>query len=271
MDICNNIKVTRIKKGMSKAEVAKRLNIPYTSYQNFENRTEPKVDMIKRIATVLDVSISELIEDSVLSFQYSFGNKVKNYRQDRNFTQKELAEKTGLAEITIRKIENGLIDPRKSTIQKIAKALEINISELMDFESHEQSIGDNIKKIRKSKGMLQKDLANKIGVSEARVAHYEQNYRNPTIATLKKIADALEVDVKQLYGEKQDEPMFTNDELQFMNKLLFNDIEFLTDEINHLSSLPNAKKPFIETLKNSLEPYERLLAKIKQYLGEEVE
>ena len=45
----------RKKKGLSKAELARRLNIPYTTYQNYENGREPKIDVIKQISDELSI------------------------------------------------------------------------------------------------------------------------------------------------------------------------------------------------------------------------
>ncbi|MCD7949177.1 MAG: helix-turn-helix domain-containing protein [Erysipelotrichaceae bacterium] len=49
------LKRERIKKGLSKADMARKLNIPYTTYQNYENGREPKIDVIISIAEKLDI------------------------------------------------------------------------------------------------------------------------------------------------------------------------------------------------------------------------
>lgn len=53
------------------------------------------------------------------------------------------------------------------------------------------SIGENIKKIRKEKGLTQKQLGNKLGISQAAIGQFE-NSSNLKIDTIQKIADALE-------------------------------------------------------------------------------
>ena len=40
------LKRERENKGYSKAELARKLNIPYTTYQNYENGREPKIDVM---------------------------------------------------------------------------------------------------------------------------------------------------------------------------------------------------------------------------------
>lgn len=56
------------------------------------------------------------------------------------------------------------------------------------------STGQNIKNARKKAGLTQKELAQKLGLSFQSIAQWENDLRNPKIETIKKIADALNVD-----------------------------------------------------------------------------
>lgn len=64
--------------------------------------------------------------------------------------------------------------------------------------------GERIKEIRKEKGMTQKDLAKKIGVSPSAVNKFEKQICLRR-KTLNKIADALEVPVSQIFEEVPEE------------------------------------------------------------------
>ncbi len=55
------------------------------------------------------------------------------------------------------------------------------------------SFGENMKRIRKEKGMSQSVLGDKLGVTQQTIAQYEKIQNTPKYETLKKIADALEV------------------------------------------------------------------------------
>lgn len=59
-------------------------------------------------------------------------------------------------------------------------------------------IGKNIKKIRKEKGVSQKQLAERLGTSPQNLAQYENGKRTPKIDTLRKIAAALECKVSDI-------------------------------------------------------------------------
>ena len=56
------LKRERENKGYSKAELARKLNIPYTTYQNYENGREPKIDVIKQISEELGINPSVFID-----------------------------------------------------------------------------------------------------------------------------------------------------------------------------------------------------------------
>lgn len=55
------------------------------------------------------------------------------------------------------------------------------------------NIGDMIKKLRKDKGLTQKQLADAINVSTITIQNYENNRRKPSVEMLEKISAALNV------------------------------------------------------------------------------
>ncbi len=57
-------------------------------------------------------------------------SELKNIRENKNLTQEELAEKSGLSVRTIQRIESG-IEPKGYTLKTLAKSLEIAESELL--------------------------------------------------------------------------------------------------------------------------------------------
>lgn len=60
----------------------------------------------------------------------SIGENIKYYRKKKGLTQKQLAQMTGLAEITIRQYEAGKYEPKTENLYKIRKALDVNINQL---------------------------------------------------------------------------------------------------------------------------------------------
>ena len=59
-------------------------------------------------------------------------------------------------------------------------------------------IGDQIKRIRKSKNLTQEQLGDLVGISGVAIMRYEKGQREPNKETIQKIADALETTPTQL-------------------------------------------------------------------------
>ena len=58
----------------------------------------------------------------------------------------------------------------------------------------------NLRRLRKTKGLTQEDLAFKIGVSRAYIGYIEQGRNIPSLDTLEKLAKALDVSITALVG-----------------------------------------------------------------------
>ena len=65
----------------------------------------------------------------------TLAEKVFFYRQRRDWSQQELAEKAGIRQSIICKIEKGSNMPRADTLKKIAEALGVPIGKLLDEKS----------------------------------------------------------------------------------------------------------------------------------------
>lgn len=66
------------------------------------------------------------------------GDKIKELRLRNGLTQKLLGEKCGIAEPTIRKYELGKLNPKVETVKKIADALNVPVSEIMDWSRFDE-------------------------------------------------------------------------------------------------------------------------------------
>lgn len=67
--------------------------------------------------------------------------KLREARERQFVTQQELAERTGLTEATISRIENGLNQPRISTVRRLADALGVQPEELVQWGDNAQETG----------------------------------------------------------------------------------------------------------------------------------
>lgn len=64
-----------------------------------------------------------------------------------------------------------------------------------------QKIGENIRSLRKSKNMTQKELALKSNLATSTICDIEKGRSNPSLESLKRIARALKVPVAFLVGQ----------------------------------------------------------------------
>jgi len=59
------------------------------------------------------------------------GDRIKSMRTGLKLSQSRLSQLCGLPRSTVIRIENGEVDPRLSTLRKIAKALRVETRELV--------------------------------------------------------------------------------------------------------------------------------------------
>lgn len=65
--------------------------------------------------------------------------KLKQLRAQKGFTQEELSYQSGLSLSQIARIETVRINPTVSTMFRIARTLNVNVSELFDFKLGKQN------------------------------------------------------------------------------------------------------------------------------------
>ena len=140
----------------------------------------------------------------------TIGQVIFSLRRSRQLSLTELAEKSGVTSREIAMLEQGQrVSPKLSTLEKLAKGFGMKASrlvEMMEGQSHlsveekrnAMQIGERIKAARKKAGLTQKQLGGKMGISYQAVAQWENDLRNPKIESLRAIANALEVPLRDL-------------------------------------------------------------------------
>lgn len=81
-----------------------------------------------------DFVYSKLIAMDKLEFRIAFGKRVEIFRKALNLSYRELAQKCDVDHSNISKIEKGEVDVRISTVQELAKGLDVHPQELFDFK-----------------------------------------------------------------------------------------------------------------------------------------
>ena len=92
MSFSENLIRIRKERNLTKAELAKRLNMPYTTYNNFENGREPKDDVKMKIAEAIGCSLFELMGDEMVELakkgMLSWDNEPSMYQQQNVMLEK---------------------------------------------------------------------------------------------------------------------------------------------------------------------------------------
>jgi len=103
------------------------------------------------------------------------------------------------------------------------------------------NIGDNIKKIRKDKGVLQKEAAAAVGLNNSNYNRMENGHREPTVASLIKLAELFGVNVDYLINPKTDFPVevhiedkFAQEQVRLINQLSEDNKQLVEQMINKL-------------------------------------
>ena len=78
---------------------------------------------------------------------------------------------------------------------------------------------DRIARLRKEKGLSQKDLAEQLGVSIDSVRRWEQGKRSPDVEMLNKIAEKLDTTVSYISGETENPQRSIDPLTSISNKL----------------------------------------------------
>jgi transcriptional regulator with XRE-family HTH domain len=69
--------------------------------------------------------------------QEIIGRVIRQERQNRQWTMKELGEKAGISEIYVGEIERGQKYPSAKVLESLAQALELDLSELLELMAEE--------------------------------------------------------------------------------------------------------------------------------------
>lgn len=91
IQVGNQIRKYRLKKGLSQKEMAKLADIPYSTYSNYENNNrEPNSEQLRKIADALGVSIFDIMNfNSTIDLAYEILDNSKT------LDHIDLAEKIG--------------------------------------------------------------------------------------------------------------------------------------------------------------------------------
>ncbi len=82
--------------------------------------------------------------------KYEIGNRIRKYREDRNLSQKQLAELIGVSNSRVSNWEQGINRPDADILAEICRALQVSPSELLDVHLMDGEITEQERKVLQS-------------------------------------------------------------------------------------------------------------------------
>lgn len=117
---------------------------------------------------------------------------------DKGFDPVSFHKILGLDRQVVSNYRKGLNKPNKGNLLRIASALDMTVDEVAEcFYTDLKDVG-NLEKLRILNGLTQKEVAEKLDVSESTVSLYESGKRNPNIIILKKYAELFGCTIDEL-------------------------------------------------------------------------
>ena len=111
---------------------------------------------------------------------------------------------------------------------------------------NQEVIGNFIAECRKEKNMTQQELADKLGVTDRAISHWENGRRLPDYSLLKDLCDVLSISINELFsGEKISKEDYETKAEENMSKLI-NDNYSEKKKINWIIAISVAIYRFIK-------------------------
>lgn len=123
--------------------------------------------------------------------QIPTGEDIRAARLKKGLTQSKLAEKAGVSQPLIARIESSDVDPTVDTLYGIVSALNGSSSEV-EQKDVKISMPSVLKEARKRTGYTQGELADAAGVSQPLISRIERQDVNPRSSTLRSLFNHLD-------------------------------------------------------------------------------
>ncbi|MEP2668853.1 MAG: helix-turn-helix transcriptional regulator [Cyclobacteriaceae bacterium] len=140
------------------------------------------------------------------------GDIIKQKRILNNWTTRTLAEKAGITANMVSDYERGIYKPRTKVISKLARALDIPVSDLTapddptQSESHKvirkMAIANKLRELRESRHWSVRELAQRANINHRTVTRYETGKAQPSRQVIIKLASAFNIPFTELAEAK---------------------------------------------------------------------
>jgi len=197
------IRTMRKEKNLSLDELAQKagVSVSYLSEIERDYKT-PSLKTVEKLRSALHISSREFVqnEEGVKEGQcIHLGQRIKLQREEKGMLQSDLCRLTGLSLSYICEIEAGNVFPSVDALNTIASVLEVHVKSLV---GHPDSLGKKLRNLREELGMNQAQLAKNTGLSHGLIGQLERGKVQPSLKTLEKLSNVLNVSPCYLVSEE---------------------------------------------------------------------
>jgi len=116
----------------------------------------------------------------------SFGDRLRSARHREGMTQAEVADRIGTSSTLVCKWETGVHVPYRRYAHAIRRTLGVDLPPTHDRanEVDPRGFGKLLRQTRKGSGLSQYDLADRVGVTQSTISHWELGYSKPDHAMI---------------------------------------------------------------------------------------
>lgn len=147
--IGKKLKELRLSRQMTQEELGKVLGVTTSMIGMYETGARnPSYTVLKKIAEYFNVTTDYLLgcsenpqrnivggNNDIIDNSVIIGDRIRFFRQNKKLTLKELSLKAGLSISFLSDIENGRRLPSLENLSKIAEALDVSLSDLVEKDS----------------------------------------------------------------------------------------------------------------------------------------
>lgn len=215
MYLKSNLPYLREQQGFSQRDLANMLDFSSACIAQYEIGTrEPSLTTLIRLAKIFGITIDDLLVNDLRPTGSVLSRNLKYLRKREGYRQEDMAHLLGYRDkSSYCLIEGGGTKLSVESLVNISEFFGVTVDDLLKKDLSKESADDslskdmrpagsllslNIRYLRKSSRITQKELARLLGVEDPAVSKYESGDNKPTIEGLVNISEFFGVTVDDL-------------------------------------------------------------------------
>lgn len=214
MGIPENIDALLEKFDITQETLARIAGVSPSSVSHWRRGQVPRMAAVDRICEHFGLAWDDIMTNSFglaaketawradLQPGESIANNVKRFRESKGMTQEEFGNVAGVSAMAVSQWENGRAVPRMGALERIAEFFNAPKGDIIDGrEKRASGIAENIKALRQTLGVTQRELAEVAGVTENAVSKWETGYSVPRMGTIERIATHYGIAIRSIVDD----------------------------------------------------------------------